>query len=247
MLRATALGLARVGEGETGIPTPEPIAAETWEPTGADASTAVAGLAPLVTDPAAYGSQQGQGGPEDANCREEADNATPPLGETASAAVGAVPASTVTPRRGSRRSPLEQAAQTRLDAWDARACGNGDTADTLNGHVADLRSALEASASVAAAIATWMPFFARPARNPRTVCEAQPIVLAICGPLAPSFRRSMAARTCACFGRRKEAPSGRPTYPTACGLLSGAGRWPRRRPGQHAACPGLRQSSGCFP
>jgi hypothetical protein len=77
MLRATALGLARVGEGETGIPTPEPIAAETWEPTGADASTAVAGLAPLVTDPAAYGSQQGQGGPEDANCREEADNATP--------------------------------------------------------------------------------------------------------------------------------------------------------------------------
>jgi hypothetical protein len=50
MLRATALGLARVGEGETGIPTPEPIAAETWEPTGADAGTAVAGLAPLVTD-----------------------------------------------------------------------------------------------------------------------------------------------------------------------------------------------------
>ena len=35
MLRATALGLARVGEGETGTPTPEPIAAQTWETTGA--------------------------------------------------------------------------------------------------------------------------------------------------------------------------------------------------------------------
>jgi hypothetical protein len=59
MLRATALGLARVGEGETGTPTPELIAAEIRETTGADASTAVAGLAPLVTEVAAYGSQQG--------------------------------------------------------------------------------------------------------------------------------------------------------------------------------------------
>jgi hypothetical protein len=152
MLRATALGLARVGEGEMGTPTPEPIAAETWDPTGADAGTAVAGLAPLVTDLAAYSSQQGQGGPEDANCREEADNATPPLGETASAAVGAVQASTVTPRRGSRHSPLEQASKALLDAWDARACGDDGIADTLNGHVAALRSALAASASVGAAI-----------------------------------------------------------------------------------------------
>jgi hypothetical protein len=61
MQRATALG--RVGEGETGTPTPEPIAAATWETTGAGAGTAVAGLAPLVTDLAAYGSQQVQDGP----------------------------------------------------------------------------------------------------------------------------------------------------------------------------------------
>jgi hypothetical protein len=67
MLRATALGLARLGEGETGNPTPEPIAAATWETTGAGAGTAVAGLAPLVTDLAAYGSQQVQDGPEGAN------------------------------------------------------------------------------------------------------------------------------------------------------------------------------------
>jgi hypothetical protein len=40
--------------------------------------------------------------------------------------------------------------------------------------------------------------FARPARKPRTVWEAQPILSAISGPLAPSRRRSM-ARTCACF------------------------------------------------
>ena len=97
MLRATALGLARIGEGETGTPTPELTAAETRDTTGADAGTAVAGLAPLVTDVAAYGSQQGQGGPEDANRSGEADNAAPPLRETASAAVGAVQASTVTP------------------------------------------------------------------------------------------------------------------------------------------------------
>jgi hypothetical protein len=71
MLRATALGLARIGEGETGTPTPELTAAETRDTTGADAGTAVAGLAPLVTDVAAYGSQQGQGGREDANRRED--------------------------------------------------------------------------------------------------------------------------------------------------------------------------------
>ncbi len=152
MLRATAQALARVGEGETGTPAPELTAAETRDTTGADAGTAVAELAPLVTDVAAYGSQQGQGGTEDTNRREEADNAAPPLGETASAPVGAVQASTVTPRRNSRQSPLEHAATALLDAWDSRGCGDDGIADTLNGHVAALRSALAASASVAAAI-----------------------------------------------------------------------------------------------
>jgi biotin operon repressor len=54
--------------------------------------------------------------------------------------------------RSSRHSPLEQASKALLDAWDARACGDDAIADTLNGHVAALRSALAASASVAAAI-----------------------------------------------------------------------------------------------
>ena len=112
----------------------------------------MAGLAPLVTDPAPYGSQQGEGGPEDANRREEADNAALPPGETASAAVGAVQASTVTPRRDSPHNRLQQATKAFLDAWDARAANDDDIADKLTGHVAALRSALAASASVAAAI-----------------------------------------------------------------------------------------------
>jgi hypothetical protein len=71
MLRATALGLARVGEGETGTPTPEPIAAEAWGTTGVDVGIAVAGLAPLVTDLAASDSQQVQDGLEGANGGED--------------------------------------------------------------------------------------------------------------------------------------------------------------------------------
>jgi hypothetical protein len=113
MLRATALGLARVGEGETGTPTPEPIAAEAWGTTGADAGIAVAGLAPLVTNLAAYGPQQGQGGPEDVKCGVDADSAPPPHGETGPAVVeppGTVPAPTGAPRRDLRHSPLRQAA-----------------------------------------------------------------------------------------------------------------------------------------
>jgi hypothetical protein len=70
MLRATALGLARVGEGEMGTPTPELTAADTRDTTGADAGTAVAGLAPLVTDGGRIRLPAGQGGPEDANRRE---------------------------------------------------------------------------------------------------------------------------------------------------------------------------------
>jgi hypothetical protein len=59
-----------------------------------------------------------------------------------------------------------------------------------------------------------MPFLARPARKPRTVCEAQPIASAICGPLAPSRRRSM-GRTWARFvfrGCRCGAEAGRPQH-----------------------------------
>jgi hypothetical protein len=122
MLRATALGLARVGEGETGSPTPESIEAEAWETTGVDAGIAVAGLAPLVMDLAACGSEQGQGGPEDANRREEVQG----HGDTAQAAVeppAAVPA------RGSRHGRLHQTARAFLDAWDARAGNDDDIAD----------------------------------------------------------------------------------------------------------------------
>jgi biotin operon repressor len=153
MLRATALGLALVGEGKTGTPTPEPIAAEAWQTTGADAGIAVAGLPPLVTDLAAHDSQQVQDCLEGASGGEDPLKAVQGHGDTAQAAVeppGAVPA------RGLRHS-LQQAAQAFLDAWDARAANDDDIADKLTGHVAALRSALAASASVAAAIDRTRP------------------------------------------------------------------------------------------
>ena len=75
MLRATALGLARVGEGETGTPTPELTAAETRGTTGTDAGI-LAGLAPLVADLAACDSQQVQDGLEGADGGEDPLNRT---------------------------------------------------------------------------------------------------------------------------------------------------------------------------
>jgi hypothetical protein len=105
-------GRRRDGHPDTGA-----NAAETWEPTGADAAPLWLGWhRSLRTWPHTAPSRV-RAAQRTPIAREEADNGTPPLGETASAAVGAVQASTVTPRRGSRRSPLEQAAQTLLDAW----------------------------------------------------------------------------------------------------------------------------------
>ena len=77
MLRTTALGIARVGEGQAGTPTPEPVAPKASGITGTDAGTAVAELPPLVTDLAAYGSQQVQDRPGGANRGKIADNAAP--------------------------------------------------------------------------------------------------------------------------------------------------------------------------
>ena len=135
MLRATALGLSRVGEGETGTPTPEPIAAETWETTR-DAGAAVVAPAPLVTDLAAYGCQQVQDGPEGANGGQDTVKAVQGHGEIAQAAVeppGAVPELAAESGRGLRHSRLQQAAQALLDAWDARAANDDDIADKLSG------------------------------------------------------------------------------------------------------------------
>ena len=106
MLRATALGLARVGEGETGTPTPEPIAAETRETAGTDAGIAVAGLAPLVADLAACDSQQVQDGLEGADGGEDPLKAVQGHADTAQAAVeppGAVPARVYDTAGSSRR------------------------------------------------------------------------------------------------------------------------------------------------
>jgi hypothetical protein len=151
MLRATELGLARLGEGEAGSPTPKPVAAEAWETTGADAGAAVAGPAPLVTGLAAYGSPQAQDGRDDAHRGEDADTVARGHGDTAQAAVeppGAVPAPTAAPMLASRHGGLRQAAQAFLDAWEARAGDDDDSDDTLNGPVTALRAALAVRASM---------------------------------------------------------------------------------------------------
>ena len=125
MLRATALGLTRVGEGETVTPTPEPIAAETWETTR-DAGAAVVAPAPLVTDLAPC-CQQVQDGPEGArglHCG---------LGDVpvslhrfdsvlAAVGLGRPCAGRSVSGRGLGHSRLQQAAQVFLGAWNARAC-----------------------------------------------------------------------------------------------------------------------------
>jgi hypothetical protein len=125
MLRATALGLTRVGEGETVTPTPEPIAAETWETTR-DAGGAVVAPARLVTDLAPC-CQQVQDGPEGArglHCG---------LGDVpvslhrfdsvlAAVGLGRPCAGRSVSGRGLGHSRLQQAAQVFLGAWNARAC-----------------------------------------------------------------------------------------------------------------------------
>jgi hypothetical protein len=173
MLRTTALGIARVGEGQAGTPTPEPVAPKASGITGTDAGTAVAELPPLVTDLAAYGSQQVQDRPGGANRGKIADNAAPPQGEYArgvfeppGAALGPNAASI----RALRQSGLRQAAQALLDAWNKCAGDHYvDIADSVNGHFSALRSALAATASVSASNVR--------SRSPRDTKQAQVLAM----------------------------------------------------------------------
>jgi hypothetical protein len=85
---------------------------------------------------AAYCSQQGQDGREDAHRAEDADNAASGHGDTTPAAVeppAAVPAPTAVPILASRHGDLRQAALAFLDAWYARADDSDNSEDTLNG------------------------------------------------------------------------------------------------------------------
>ena len=113
-------------EGETSTPTPEPIAAEAWETTGADAGIAVAGLPRLVTDLAVYDFQQAQDGLEGADGGRgpsqggaRARRHRPSRGGAAWGRPGA----------GVTTQSAQAATQAFLDGWDARAANDEDIAD----------------------------------------------------------------------------------------------------------------------
>ena len=134
-------------EGETSTPTPEPIAAEAWETTGADAGIAVAGLPRLVTDLAVYDFQQAQDGLEGADGGRGPSQGVQGHADTAQAAVerpGAVPARGLRHSRLKRRRRLSSMAGTLVPLMTR-------TSPTLSGDVAALRSALATNASLAAA------------------------------------------------------------------------------------------------
>jgi len=140
MLRATALRLAGVGEGEGSMPAAVRIwtEVETGEEmavtTGTDrAGTAVApltcGLPPSV--PLA-----GQTA-EDASPNPE-EETVPVTAEPD----GAPQAATAAQMPAARQNSLPQAAQALLDAWDKFADGDHDLVNAMSGPVAGLRAAL---------------------------------------------------------------------------------------------------------
>jgi hypothetical protein len=152
MLRATAVGTARVTEGVRAPAASDPIGAVTE--TSAERAGTKAGGAALADNPpmdnlsenATQPTEDAQGRQNDPN-REVAASA---ISHTAEAAE----TTSTSPGRAGRVDGLRRAAQALLEAWDNRGDGDHDSVEGMVGPVAALRAALGSSTRVCSPIRT---------------------------------------------------------------------------------------------
>jgi Protein of unknown function (DUF3489) len=143
VLRATALGIYRVSEGDADVAAPGPIgtvADDSAEQTDVQAANSTSIAATSTVDPFADGPALTEGTREGADAPDHATTAPPPVLPAKAAEAASKPAR---PVAGS----LPRAAQALVAAWDRLAEGGRADVAEIAGPIAALRAALAASAS----------------------------------------------------------------------------------------------------
>ncbi len=142
MLRATALGIDRVSEGDADAVTAAPIgtvADDSAERTGVEASSSTSIAEASTVGPSADGPALTEGTKDGADAPDHA--------ATAPTATLEAPEADSKPARPPGAGSLPRAARALLDAWDGLAEGGRADAAEITGPIAALRAALTASAS----------------------------------------------------------------------------------------------------
>jgi hypothetical protein len=137
VLRATALGISRVSEGDADVAAPGPIGSVAGD--SAERTTSIAPASSV--DPFAYGPAPTEGTKEEADAPDHAVTApTPTLPAEA-------PEAASKPARPPGAGSLPRAAQALLDAWDGLAESRRADVAQIIGPIAALRAALAESTS----------------------------------------------------------------------------------------------------
>jgi hypothetical protein len=141
-LRATALGIARVSEGDADVAAPGPVgsvAGDSAERTGVQAGGSTSIATASTVDPFADGPGLTEG------TRESADTPDHPVSAPTPTLPAEAPEASSNPARPPGAGGLPRAAQALVDAWDGLAEGGRADVAEIAGPIAALRTALAAS------------------------------------------------------------------------------------------------------